>query len=168
MLDELWPLATLAPSQFQIDVAKYYEENYQSDRAILLYHRAGLLRKALDLAFKTQQYNTLQLIAMDVNADSDPTLIEKCAEYFIENEQIEKAIDLLALGKKYMEALQLIQNHNIALSEDLAEKMTTDKVTSIVFQKKAAANYCASVFSSAQLFAKQMRSKQPHSILHVQ
>lgn len=135
MLDELWPLATLAPAQFQIDVARYYEENYQSDRAILLYHRAGLLRKALDLAFKNQQYNALQLIAMDVNADSDPSLIEKCAEYFIQNEQIEKAIDLLAMGKKYMEALQLIQNHNIALSEELAEKMTIDKVNLIIIHK---------------------------------
>lgn len=128
MMDELWPLATLAPPQFQIDVAKYYEENNQSDRAILLYHKAGFLRKALDLAFKTQQYNALQLIAMDVNADSDPSLIEKCADYFIQNEQIEKAVDLLAMGKKYLQALELIQNHNISLTEEMAEKMTVDKV----------------------------------------
>ncbi|XP_076161592.1 intraflagellar transport protein rempA isoform X2 [Ptiloglossa arizonensis] len=127
MHEELWPLAVLAPRQSQIDVAKYYEENDQPDKAVLLYHKAGLLHKALDIAFKTKQYSALQLIIMDVNADSDPALIEKCAEYFVQNDQIEKAVDLLATGRKYLEALELIQQHNILLSEDLAEKMTLEK-----------------------------------------
>ncbi|XP_076624343.1 intraflagellar transport protein rempA [Colletes latitarsis] len=128
MYEELWPLAVLAPRQSQIDVAKYYEENDQPDKAVLLYHKAGLLHKALDIAFKTKQYSALQLIIMDVNADSDPALIEKCADYFVQNDQIEKAVDLLATGKKYLEALELMQQHNILLVEDLAEKMTLEKV----------------------------------------
>nr|XP_033335798.1 intraflagellar transport protein 140 homolog [Megalopta genalis] len=128
LYEELWPLAVLAPRQSQIDVAKYYEENDQPDKAVLLYHKAGLLHKALDIAFKTRQYSALQLIIMDVNADSDPALIVKCAEYFVENDQIEKAVDLLATGRKYMEALELMQQHNILLTEDLAEKMTLDKI----------------------------------------
>ncbi|XP_076680544.1 intraflagellar transport protein rempA [Andrena cerasifolii] len=128
MFEELWPLAILAPRQSQIDVAKYYEENDQPDKAVLLYHKAGLLHKALDIAFNTKQYSALQLIIMDVNADSDPALIEKCADYFVQNDQIEKAVDLLATGRNYMKALELIQQHNILLAEDLAEKMTLDKV----------------------------------------
>ncbi|XP_034180473.1 intraflagellar transport protein 140 homolog isoform X3 [Osmia lignaria lignaria] len=136
MFEELWPLAVLAPRQTQIDVAKYYEENDQPDKAVLLYHKAGLLHKALDIAFRTKQYSALQLIIMDVNADSDPALIEKCASYFVENDQIEKAVDLLATGRKYMEALELIQQHNILLSEDLAEKMTLDKVDNDVEREK--------------------------------
>ncbi|XP_012271619.1 intraflagellar transport protein 140 homolog [Orussus abietinus] len=128
MSEELWPLASLAPRQARIDAAKYYEEVGQPDKAALLYHKAGLLRKALDLAFKTRQYNALQLMTMDVNADSDPALIQRCAEYFVENDQIEKAVDLLAMGRKYIEALDLIQQHGIALTEDLAEKVTPEKV----------------------------------------
>lgn len=89
------------------------------DKAILLYHKAGLLKKALDLAFKTQQFNALQLITMDVNADSDPELIAKCAEYFVQNAQIDKAVDLLATGKNYDEALRLIDEYDIHLSEEL-------------------------------------------------
>ncbi|XP_012255289.2 intraflagellar transport protein 140 homolog [Athalia rosae] len=130
MSEELWPLAMLAPRHAQIDVAKHFEEAGQSDKAVLLYHKAGMLHKALDLAFKTQQYNALQLITMDVNADSDPALIRKCADYFVQNEQIDKAVDLLATGKNYMEALELIQIHNIVLTEDLAEKLTLEKVES--------------------------------------
>ncbi|XP_066587942.1 intraflagellar transport protein 140 homolog [Prorops nasuta] len=127
MSEELWPLAVLAPRPAQIDAAKYYEDCDQPDRAVLLYHKAGLLRKALDIAFKTQQYSALQLIVMEVNADSDPALIEKCANYFVQNEQIDKAVELLATGRKYLQALELIESHNIALSEDLAEKMTLEK-----------------------------------------
>ncbi|XP_046604167.1 intraflagellar transport protein 140 homolog [Neodiprion virginianus] len=128
MTEELWPLAMLAPRHAQIDVAKYFEEAEQPDKAVLLYHKAGMLHKALDLAFKTQQYNALQLITMDINADSDPALIRKCADYFVQNEQIDKAVDLLATGKYYMEALELIQAHNIVLTEDLAEKLTLEKI----------------------------------------
>ncbi|XP_058796246.1 intraflagellar transport protein 140 homolog isoform X2 [Phymastichus coffea] len=127
MLEELWPLAMMAPRVTQIDVAKYYEDIDQADKAILLYHKAGLLKKSLDLAFKKQQYNALQLIIMDVNADSDPELIEKCAEYFVQNAQIEKAIDLLASSKKYNEALTLIHDYDIVLTEEQAEKMTLEK-----------------------------------------
>ncbi|KAK0096463.1 hypothetical protein PV326_005425 [Microctonus aethiopoides] len=128
MTEELWPLAMLASRQSQIDVAKYYEENEQPDKAVLLYHKAALLPKALDLAFSTQQYDALQLITMDINADSDPELIQKCADFFVKNRQIDKAVELLATGKKYNEVLNLIQEHNIILNEDLAEKMTIVKM----------------------------------------
>ncbi|KAG7210438.1 hypothetical protein KM043_011970 [Ampulex compressa] len=136
MFEELWPLAILAPRQSQIDVAKYYEENDQPDRAVLLYHKAGLLHKALDVAFRTQQYSALQLIIMDVNADSDPALIQKCADYFVDNEQIDKAVELLATGRKYMEALELIQKHNIQLTEDVADKMTMEKLENNVERER--------------------------------
>ncbi|XP_036142588.1 intraflagellar transport protein 140 homolog [Monomorium pharaonis] len=127
MLEELWPLAILAPRPSQIDVAKFYEDNDQSDRAVLLYHKAGLLHKALDVAFRMRQYSALQLIITDMNADSDPALIHKCADYFMQNDQIDKAVDLLATGRNYMAALDLIQQHNIVLSEELAEKLTIEK-----------------------------------------
>jgi intraflagellar transport protein 140 len=77
------------------------------------------LKKALELAFKTQQFNALQLIIMDVEADSDPELIKKCAEYFVQNSQIDKAVDLLAVGKNYVEALKLIQDYDVTLSDEL-------------------------------------------------
>lgn len=59
-----------------------------------------MLHKALDLAFKTQQFDTLQQIAADLDSESDPALIEKCAEYFVSNQQYDKAVDLLAIAQK--------------------------------------------------------------------
>ncbi|XP_014295650.1 intraflagellar transport protein 140 homolog [Microplitis demolitor] len=128
MIEELWPLSVLAPRQLKIDIAKYYEDNEQSDKAILLYHQSGLLPKALSLAFNTQQYDSLQLITSDLNSDTDPMFITKCAYFFEKNNQIEKAIQLLAKSKEFIEVLNLIQKYNVPLTEDLAEQMTTDKV----------------------------------------
>lgn len=127
MTEELWPLAMLASKQIQFDVAKYYEENDKPDKAVLLYHKAGMIPKALDLAFSTQQYDALQLITMDVNAHSDPSLILKCADFFVKNNQIEKSVDLLATGKNYSQALDLIQENNITMTDELAEKLTINK-----------------------------------------
>lgn len=60
----------------------------------------GMVHKALDLAFKTQQYDALQQMTADLDSHSDPALVQKCADYFIENQQYDKAVDLLAVAKK--------------------------------------------------------------------
>lgn len=80
-----------------------------------------MLKKALDLSFKNRQFEALQLIIMDVNSDSDPELIEKCAQYFVQNSQIDKAVELLASGKNYNETLKLIQDYDITLTEELGK-----------------------------------------------
>lgn len=51
------------------------------------------------MAFKTQHYDTLLQIATDLDANSDPALIKKCSDYFMANEQFDKAVNLLAVGR---------------------------------------------------------------------
>ncbi|XP_063235193.1 intraflagellar transport protein 140 homolog [Bacillus rossius redtenbacheri] len=129
LADSLWTLAQLAGPREQLEAARYFErcDPPAPERAVLLYHRAGKLHKALDLAFRTQQYNALQLIAVDLNSTSDPALIAKCARFFVDNQQYDKAVDLLAVGKQHEEALQLCREHGIEVTEDLAEKLTPEK-----------------------------------------
>lgn len=54
MEEQLWSLALLAGPREQLEAAQYFEssDKPQPDKAVLLYHRAGMLHKALDLAFK--------------------------------------------------------------------------------------------------------------------
>lgn len=52
------------------------------------------------MAFKTSHYDTLLQIATDLDANSDPALIKKCSDYFMANEQFDKAVNLLAVGRK--------------------------------------------------------------------
>lgn len=132
MDEQLWNLSLLAYPRDQLEAAGYFETSDPPapDKAVLLYHRSGMLHKALDLAFRlvfnsvrfyptrlppylpltiicystvsslsTQQLDALQLIAVDLTSSSDPALIQKCARFFVENNQYDKAVDLLAVGK---------------------------------------------------------------------
>jgi intraflagellar transport protein 140 len=99
MSEELWNIGSVACNREKLECARYFEEVGALDKAVILYHRAGMLHKALDLAFKAQQFDILQQIATDLDADSDPALVEKCADYFVTNEQFDKAVDMLAIAK---------------------------------------------------------------------
>ncbi|XP_030401540.1 intraflagellar transport protein 140 homolog isoform X3 [Gopherus evgoodei] len=126
--DQLMNLALLSSPEDMIEAACYYEEKgEQMDRAVMLYHKAGHFSKALELAFATQQFGALQLIAEDLDEKSDPALLARCSDFFIEHAQHEKAVELLLAAKKYHEALQLCLNQNLTITEEMAEKMTVSK-----------------------------------------
>lgn len=62
--------------------------------------QAGHFSKALELAFATQQFGALQLIAEDLDEKSDPALLARCSDFFLEHNQYEKAVELLLAAKK--------------------------------------------------------------------
>ncbi|XP_055564454.1 intraflagellar transport protein 140 homolog isoform X2 [Falco cherrug] len=126
--DQLMNLALLSSPEDMIEAARYYEEKgEQMDRAVMLYHKAGHFSKALELAFATQQFGALQLIAEDLDEKSDPALLARCSDFFIEHAQYKKAMELLLTAKKYHEALQLCLKQNLTITEEMAEKMTVSK-----------------------------------------
>ncbi|XP_072204939.1 intraflagellar transport protein 140 homolog [Excalfactoria chinensis] len=126
--DQLMNLALLSSPEDMIEAACYYEEKgEQMDRAVMLYHKAGHFSKALELAFATQQFGALQLIAEDLDEKSDPALLARCSDFFIEHAQYEKAVELLLTAKKYHEALQLCLKQNLTITEEMAERMTVCK-----------------------------------------
>ena len=58
------------------------------------------MSRALELAFATEQFSALQLIAEDLNEGSDPALLSRCSDFFITHSQFEKAVELLVAAKK--------------------------------------------------------------------
>lgn len=50
----------------------------------------------------------MQTVAMDLTSEHDPELVQRVAQYFIENGQYERAVDLLAIGKKVRYFVSLI------------------------------------------------------------
>ncbi|XP_059935422.1 intraflagellar transport protein 140 homolog isoform X4 [Mesoplodon densirostris] len=126
--DQLMNLALLSSPKDMIEAARYYEEKgEQMDQAVMLYHKAGHFSKALELAFATQQFVALQLVAEDLDEKSDPALLARCSDFFLEHSQYEKAVELLLAAKKYHEALQLCLEQNLTITEEMAEKMTVSK-----------------------------------------
>ncbi|XP_063474472.1 intraflagellar transport protein 140 homolog isoform X3 [Symphalangus syndactylus] len=129
--DQLLNLALLSSPEDMIEAARYYEEKgVQMDRAVMLYHKAGHFSKALELAFATQQFAALQLIAEDLDETSDPALLARCSDFFIEHSQYERAVELLLAARKYQEALQLCLEQNMSVTAEMAEKMTVAKDSS--------------------------------------
>ncbi|XP_053550522.1 intraflagellar transport protein 140 homolog [Bombina bombina] len=128
--DQLMNLALLSNPEDMMEAARYYEERgEQMDRAVMLFHKAGHISKALELAFATEQFGALQLIAEDLNEKSNPALLSRCSEFFIEHSQFEKAVELLLSAKKFYDALQLCLEQNLVITEDMAEKMTVSEAS---------------------------------------
>jgi len=52
------------------------------------------------LSFRAKQFGALQLISGELDERADPELLQRCGDFFLENGQYDKAVDLLAIGKK--------------------------------------------------------------------
>lgn len=83
-----------------------------------------MLHKAVEMAFVSQQPETLQVIASELNANSDPELITRCADFFLNVNQFQKAVQLLANAKEFSRALDVCGKHGVPITESLAEILT--------------------------------------------
>lgn len=72
----------------------------QNETDIQTFFQAGNFSKAVDLSFKARQFGALQLISGELDERADPELLKRCGDFFMENGQYDKAVDLLAIGKK--------------------------------------------------------------------
>ena len=101
MHEYLANLAFQGGQQDMLDAARFYETVAgQEDKAVILYHKAGHTTKAVDLAFRANKYAELALITDGLTDKTDPMLVRRVADFFMENEQFDKAVDLLAVSKK--------------------------------------------------------------------
>lgn len=138
MLDELWNVANTARARDKSSAAVYFEETGDYKRAVELYHRAGMLHKAVEMAFASQQPETLQVIASELDSNSDTELIQKCADFFVGIEQSQKAVNLLANCKQFVNALKICNEYGVPITESLAELLTPakDELTSEDLRKE--------------------------------
>ncbi|TRY69166.1 hypothetical protein TCAL_05644 [Tigriopus californicus] len=123
--DHIWNLALLASPNEKLDAAKHFEKSNRPmyDRAVILYEKAGYFGKALDLAIQTNQHNTLQGITKHLSQHTDPLLLSKAANFFLENKQYDKAVDLFVVSHQVQQALDLCLQYNINITNEMAEKL---------------------------------------------
>jgi intraflagellar transport protein 140 len=108
--------------------AKHYEQSNQPTKAVTLYQKAGYQKRALELCFNARLFDSLRKIADDLCADSDPEILAKCAEFFMQHNQHEKAVHLLSMSHQYMKAVELCTQHEeVQITEEMAERMTPEK-----------------------------------------
>ena len=108
--ERLYSLAQLGSSEEMLDVARYLEQRVgYEEKAVLLYHRAGHLNTAINLAFEKKQYDALEAITCDdFDSEIDPVLIKKCADFFLHDSQFGKAVEILARGKQVTSSLPFV------------------------------------------------------------
>lgn len=125
--NELWTVANLARSSDKAVAAAFYEETEDYKRAVELYHRSGMLHKAVEMAFASEQPETLQVIAAELDTKSDPEMVQRCAEFFVSSNQPQKAANLLANAKQYEKSLQICREFKVPLTDHLADLLTPAK-----------------------------------------
>lgn len=125
--EELWTVASSSRSRDKATAAAYFEECGNFKYAVELYHRAGMLHKALEMAFESQQPEILEIIASELNAESDAELINRCADFFASIEQYQKAVQLLAKTKHLERALSICVEKGVPVTEELADMLTPAK-----------------------------------------
>ncbi|KAJ6640265.1 Intraflagellar transport protein 140 like [Pseudolycoriella hygida] len=125
--NELWNVANSARSRDKASAASYFEECGDFKRAVELYHRSGMLHKAVEMAFASQQPETLQVIASELDVNSDAELVTRCADFFLGIDQLQKAVHLLANAKHFEKALEICKGRAVPVTETLAELLTPAK-----------------------------------------
>ena len=106
-----------------------------------------MVSRAMELCFQARLFEPLRKIVEDIvhkaelkaasqkgdgpssegDVDADPELLARCAEFFIQHEQHDKAVQLLCLSNQLEKAVDMCYAHNVKLTEELAEKLTPEK-----------------------------------------
>ena len=128
---ELMHLALRSPPDAMAASARYFLDRGEPEKAVILFHKAGDLRRAVDLCFDRRLFEPLSTIVDAIAAgedeNADPELLARCASWFLENGRFDKATSLLVKGGRHDEALRLALEHDVKLTEEMAEAMTPPK-----------------------------------------
>ena len=111
----------------KLEAARYFEERQYLEKAVMLYEKGGDLHRALDLCFSARLFDALRAIADSLGEGTDPALLSKCAAFFLQHAQYDKAVSLFLTARQYAHALELCQQHSIAVTDAMAERMTPPK-----------------------------------------
>eukprot|EP00002_Diphylleia_rotans_P014154 TRINITY_DN2751_c0_g1_i8.p1 TRINITY_DN2751_c0_g1~~TRINITY_DN2751_c0_g1_i8.p1 ORF type:complete len:1267 (-),score=275.99 TRINITY_DN2751_c0_g1_i8:1005-4805(-) len=129
--NELVSLALQSSPEMMVDAAHYFEEKGNLDKAVSLYHKGGALARALDICFRGQLFDQLQAIADELGEHTDPELVARVAEFFLQHNQYDKAIHLYLYSAQsellYDKAIDMAIERNIKITEEMADKITLPK-----------------------------------------
>lgn len=127
MDNELMTLSLEGNKKLKVQAATYFEEKEVYDKAVLLYQRGGKTPKALELCFRARLFDALRSISDDLDTDTDPALLSRCADFFLDNNQYDKAVHLFITAKQHEKALKLCLEYDCKITDKMAELMTPPK-----------------------------------------
>lgn len=126
---DLMSFALMSKPTDMLDCAAYFEEQREMEKAVQFYHKGGNVAKALDLCFQAQLFEELHHLTDELSGsgNTSPAILKKCADFFIANGHYAKAVHLCLIGNRVTEALDVCMQHDVKVTEEMAEKMTPPK-----------------------------------------
>ena len=125
MKSEVLQLSLGAPTPLLAKAAKSYEEKGELRIAVLLWHRAGRVNKAITLCLENQLLGALEEIADTITDASDHEVLQKAAKFFAEQENWPRCAYFYALAHNFTACSQISDQHNIRLPDDLLDNLST-------------------------------------------
>eukprot|EP00501_MAST-03F_sp_TOSAG23-6_P000179 GSMAST32.ASY1.ANO1.182.1 assembled CDS len=131
--EELLALAKVSPKSTMTEAAKHFESQKRFEEAVLLYSKSDNLDRALSLCFKEKLFEQLRSITEqlasddpdgdgDPNTKADPQMLARCAEFFMDHGEFEKAVHISITAGKPDTALELCVEHRIKITDEMAER----------------------------------------------
>lgn len=106
--------------------AQHFEQKNQYEQAVLLYNKCGQQSKAIEMCFKFKLFDKLKSILEDLKELEDMNMLKKVADFFMSNNEFEKAVGIyLKLGQT-VEAMNLIQSHDVPIDDEMADLLTPE------------------------------------------
>lgn len=88
-----------------------------------MYHKSGHTQRAIELCFRHELFEPLREIARSLGPETEPAVLSRCSEFFLDHGQYDKAVSLLVLAGQAQTALELCALHSLPISEEMAESM---------------------------------------------
>ncbi|GAB5358318.1 hypothetical protein AAMO2058_000447200 [Amorphochlora amoebiformis] len=111
----------------QLQVGSYFENRGMNDKAVVLYQKGGDFHKAISLCFESKLYESLRVISEEFTKNTDTALLNRVGDFFMDNNQYDKAVQLFITAGRQTEALVLCQKHAVRLTDKMAEALTPPK-----------------------------------------
>jgi intraflagellar transport protein 140 len=128
--NDLMRLSVMSSKETMLSSARYFEAKGDMQSAVSLYQKSGAVTKALNLCFRAKLFDDLRQIADSIGnlgSQADPETLAKCAAFFVEHKQHDKAVHLYVMGGRIGDAIDMCLDQKVIITDDLAAKMTPAK-----------------------------------------
>lgn len=78
-----------------------------------LYSRGGNKRRAMDIAMQRNLTNLIDDISTGVGDGDDPEVMKSSVSFLMQNQQFEKAVEIMVNLGRLEEALTVAEKHNV-------------------------------------------------------
>jgi intraflagellar transport protein 140 len=96
-----------------IQSAQYFEQKGKFDKCVQLYSRGGNKRRAMDIALAHNLGHLIEDVASGVGDGDDPEVLQSSVSFLMQNQQYDKAIEIMIGLGQLSEALEITEQYNV-------------------------------------------------------